>query len=202
MENNNQKPPEIDADRENAKSFVHRIGGSVQIISSQINYYSQRKEDLLKSFGIGNGIIAGLTLPLLSSNIPKNTFLLFIGLGLLFFAEIYWVFHARKFIVISKPYIQHLSDVNKKMSKFSSLYNKFLRGDRSLTYEEITNKFLSDENYSDMHDSETFKIIEEWTNKEIKNDTKINVLTSCFVFGLISIFLSLLFPYFKILLCF
>lgn len=188
----------MDIDRENAKSFIKRINNSVKINSSQIDDWENYKENFLKTFGIGNGLITGLIISLLNSDIPKNLFLFFLGLGLLLLAEFIWIFHSRKFLLISKPYVKHLMYINKKMSYFSSLYNKFLRGDWSWTYEQIKNNFLSDENYKDMHDDASFDKINEWKIKEIENDAKINTLTFCFIMGLIFIFVSLVYPHLTI----
>lgn len=196
MEDNNEKLIE----RENAKSFIRRISRCVHTIESQINNWIDWKRNFLKNFGIGNGIITGLFINLFTSDIQKNIFLLFLGFTFLIAAEIYWVLSERKSIFLTRSYIKHLTGINKKLINFSSQYNKFLRFKDGPTYKEITENFLSNENYSELHDNQVYEEIEKWRNEEIKNDRKINILIFCFICGLSLIVLSLAFPYFEILL--
>lgn len=189
---------ELEKMHKRAGRYVETSGNAVRgTIYPQIEGFKKDYGDYLKDLRTSSGIIAGAVVALLSSNIVKIEWLAILSLLFLIIVVILTFLPFRKAIINSVPYIQYLKKLSRWLTDFSNNAVKFSREEIIPSeFEKIEKEFKN--NYNKWRNDQCRNEVNLMEEKHFSEITKwyseINTTLFIFVFGLISVTMSVVIP--------
>ena len=189
---------ELEKLHKQAERYVETSGRAVrETIHPQIEGFKKSYNNYFKELATASGVIAGATTALLSSSIPKIQLLTILGLVLLIIVVVFTFLSFKKGLMNSVPYVQYLKKLSRELTDFS--YNAVIFSRKEITPDDFQTKEKEFKNkyYKwrddlrgdeiDLNENRTLFEMHKWSSE-------INIITSIFVLGIISIALSIIIP--------